>query len=75
MPGGGARGQNLVHLKQTGFLCLSFLEVYILGTTYQKAFILGPKVPSRVSFHSMTSGPRVHARGWGQRSKFSTFQE
>ena len=42
MPGGGARGQNLVHLKQIGFLRSSFLEVYILGTTYQKAFILGP---------------------------------
>ena len=33
MPGGGARGQNLVHLKQIGFLCEGFLEVYILGTT------------------------------------------
>ena len=42
-----------------------FLEVYILGTTHQKAFIYGPKVPSRVSFHSMASDPRVYARGWG----------
>ena len=45
--------------------CYGFLEVYILGTTYHKAFILRPKVPSRVIFHSMTSDPRVYARGWG----------
>ena len=31
MPGGGARGQNLVHLKQIGFLCYSFLEVLYFG--------------------------------------------
>ena len=69
MPGGGARGQNLVHLKQIGFLCLSFLKVYILGTTYQKAFILGPWVPSRVSFHSLASDPRVHCQGVGPEVK------
>ena len=34
MPGGGARGQNLVHLKKLGFLCLSFLEVYVLANNY-----------------------------------------
>ena len=57
--GGGARGQNLVHPKKLGFLCLSFVEVYILANTYQKAFILGPFEPGRVSFHSMTSDSRV----------------
>ena len=40
-----------------------FLEVYILTTSCQKAFILGPLVPYRVSFHSMTSDPNVHAGG------------
>ena len=34
--GGGARGQKV------GFLRLSFLEVHILTTTCQKAFILAP---------------------------------
>ena len=29
-------------------------------------------MPSRVSFHSMTSDPGVHASGWGQGSKSST---
>ena len=40
--GGGARGQNLVLyiLKNVGFLRQNFLEVHILTTTYQKAFIL-----------------------------------
>ena len=41
MPGGawgGARGQNLEHLQKAVFLCWSFLEVYILATTYWKAF-------------------------------------
>ena len=31
--GGGARGQNLVHLQKLGYLCLSFLDVYILAIT------------------------------------------
>ena len=34
--GGGARGQNLVHLQKLGFLCLSFLEVYIGGSPSRK---------------------------------------
>ena len=46
--------------------------IHILITIYQKAFRLGPEVQCRVSFHSMISDPRVHARGWGQRSKSST---
>ena len=70
--GDGVRGQNLVHLQKVVFLCLSFLEVYIFATTYQKAFILGPKVPRRVSFHSMPSDSWVHVGGWGQRSNSST---
>ena len=36
-----------------------------------KAFKLGPWVSCRVSFHSMTLDPRVHALGWGLRSKSS----
>ena len=43
--GGGARGQNLENLVKVVFLCWSFLEVYIFATTYQKTFIVGPKVP------------------------------
>ena len=42
---GGARGQNLELLQKVVFLCWSFLEVYIFANTYQKAFIVGPKVP------------------------------
>ena len=40
--GGGGRGQNLVHIQKIGVLRLSFLEVHILSTTCQKAFILAP---------------------------------
>ena len=64
MPGGEARGQNIVHFQNE-------VLIHILITIYQKAFRLGPEVQCRVSFHSMISDPRVHARGWGQRSKVS----
>ena len=53
----GAIGQNLVHLQKVVFLCLSFLEVHILTTTFQKAFILGQNVHCRDSFDSMTLDP------------------
>ena len=33
----------------------------MLATTHQKAFILEPYVPNRVSFRSMTLNHRVHA--------------
>ena len=46
--------------------------IHILITINQKAFRLGPEVQCRVSFHSMIYDPRIHARGWGQRSKSST---
>ena len=65
MPVGGARGQNLVHFQNEVF------NPY-LDNNYQKAFRLGPEVQCRVSFHSMISDLRVHARGWGQRSKSSS---
>ena len=32
------------HLQKVVLLCWNFLEVYIFATTYQKAFIVGPKV-------------------------------
>ena len=72
LPGDRARGQNVVHLQNVVFLIQSFLEVHILTTTYQKAFILRPYVPSRVLFNYMTSDPRVHDQGWGSRSEYST---
>ena len=55
--GRGARGQNLVHLQNIVFLSktLKFLAVHSLTATYPKAFILGPWVPCRVGFHSMTT--------------------
>ena len=37
----------------------------MLATTYQKGFILGPLVPSRISFHSMTSMSGVGEGGGG----------
>ena len=44
--------------------CVNFLEVHTLTTTHQKAFVLGPYVPCcKVCYESMTSDPRVHARG------------
>ena len=64
MPGGGARGQNIVHFQNEVF------NPY-LDNINKKAFRLGPEVQCRVSFHSMISDPRIHARGWGQRSKSS----
>ena len=71
MSGGRARGQNIVHLQNEVFLLQSFLEVHILTTIYQEAFILRPYVPCRVLFHSMTSDPRVNGHGWGSRSESS----
>ena len=59
----GAGGQNLIHFQNEGFLRQSFLEVHTLTTTYQKSFILRPYVPCRVCCESMTSDPRVNARG------------
>ena len=72
MPGGRARGQNVVHLQYVVFLPQSFLEVHILTTIYQKAFIIKPYEPCRVPFHSMTSDPMVNDQGWGSRSESST---
>ena len=45
--------------------CLLPFFIYILITTYQKSFRLGLEVQCRVDFNSVTSDPRVHARGWG----------
>ena len=45
---------------------------FILVTTGPRAFILAPWIPCRVSLHSTTSDPRVHAQGWGKRSNSST---
>ena len=42
MPRDGARGQNLVTIQKIGCLRQSILEVHMLTTTCQKAFILGP---------------------------------
>ena len=69
---GRARCQNEVHLQNLVFLLQSFLEVNILTTIYQKAFILRPNVSCKVPFHSMTSDPRVHGQWWGSRSESST---
>ena len=54
------------------FLVKVSLSEYISLTTHQKAFIYEPWVPERVIFHAMSFGPRVHAQGWGQRSKSRT---
>ena len=72
MSGDRARGQNVVYFQNVVFLFQSFLEVYILTTTYQIVFILRSYVPCRFLFHSMTSDPRVHGLGWGSRSESST---
>ena len=72
MPGGGARGQNVVHLQNAVFLLQSFLEVDILTITYMKAFVLRPYVPCRVLFRSMRSDPRVFGKRLGSRSESST---
>ena len=71
MPVGGARGQNLVHFQNEVFN--PYLDNHLSESiqTWTKGTRLGPKVQCRVSFHSMISDPRVHARGWGQRSKSS----
>ena len=65
MPVGGARGQNLVHFQNEVFN--PYLDNHL-----SENIRLGPELQCRVSFHSMISDPRVHARGWGQRSKSST---
>ena len=60
--GGGGCSKSSIYPKDRIF-ALKFLEVHILKTTCQKAFILAPKIPCRVSIHSTTSDPRVHAKG------------
>ena len=49
-------------------LCSSFSKVCISTTSHQKAFIFGPQIPWRVSFHSMTPDPRVQymPQGWAR---------
>ena len=47
----------------------------ILITTYKKAFILGPQVPCRVSFHSITSDPGVHGLGVGLEVKIQNISK
>ena len=67
MPLGGARGQNLGHLK-TVFLSFVVESSYVdTGqTTHQKTFIFDHLVPCSVGFDSSaTSDMRVHARGVG----------
>ena len=72
MPGGRARGQNVVHLQNVVYLLQKFLEIDILTITYQKAFMLRPYVPFRALFRSMRSDPRVHGQGLGSRSEYCT---
>ena len=54
------------------FLVKVSLSEYISLTAHQKAFIFEPWVPERVSFYAMSFGPKVHAPGWGKRSKSRT---
>ena len=54
------------------FLVKVSLSEYISLTTHQKAFIFEPWVPERAIFYAMRFGPRVHAPGWGLRSKSRT---
>ena len=56
-PGTGAIGSKSSTCSKCGISGLKFLEVHILTTTYQKAFILGPKVPYRIGSHSITLDP------------------
>ena len=68
MPRGGARGQNLGHLKKC-FFVLESPNVDTGQTTHQKAFIFDHLVSCSVGFDfSTTSDMRVHARG-GTRGK------
>ena len=60
---GGARGPNLVRTSpKCSISVVKFLEVHILTTIIQEAFILGPLEPWMVDFHSMALYPRVLAR-------------
>ena len=72
MPGSGARGQNLVYLQNVVFLCQKFPRSPYLDNHLSVAFILGPKVPYRVGFHSIILDLRVYAGGWVRGKKNST---
>ena len=54
------------------FLVKVSLSEYISLTTHQKAIIFEPWVPERVILYAMSFGPKVHAPGWGSRSKSRT---
>ena len=72
MPRGGARGQNLGHLKKRFFLSFVLESSYVdtRQTTHQKTFIFDHLVPCSVGFDSSaTSDMRVHARGGGARGQ------
>ena len=58
----GATGSILVHVQNVVCLRQSFLEVHILTTTYQKAFMLGSKVPYMVDSQCIKLDPWVPAR-------------
>ena len=62
MPVDGAKGSKSSTCSKCGMSVLIFLEVHILTTTYQKAFMLGPRVPYRVGSHCITLDPWVLAR-------------
>ena len=49
--------------------CVKDSQVGYISRTNQKAFIFGPWVVWKVCFLSMSFCPRVHAPGWGWRSK------
>ena len=66
MPGGGARGKNLVHPQKLGFLCLKFSgSLYFGNHLSEKHSYLDHRYRVGFSFHSMTSDLRVHVGGLG----------
>ena len=59
----GATGSKSSTCSKCGMSALKFSRsLYILTTTYQKAFMLVPKVSYRVGSHCITLDPRVLAR-------------
>ena len=66
MGGGGYRSKSSTSPKIRIFVLKVSRSLHLLANTYQTAFILGQKEPSRVSFHSVTSDSRVCTGGWAR---------
>ena len=64
-----ARDQNLVHIQKIGFFAFKFSRSPYFNNHLSETSQTYTIIPCRVSFHSTTSDPRVHAGVGGARGQ------